>query len=114
MENMEGIIIPLAFFGAVFVILYVFFTTRNKERLAMIEKGADASLFAHGKRRGGALKFGMLFVGVALGIFAGNMLQRFVGFPEEAAYFSMIFLFGGASLIAYSLIEKKNCKNEVE
>ena len=40
----EDIIVPIAIFGTIFGILYVFFTTRNKERLALIEKGMDPNL----------------------------------------------------------------------
>jgi RNA polymerase sigma factor (sigma-70 family) len=39
---MEEVLIPLIVFGTMFAMLYVFLTTRNKERLALIEKGADA------------------------------------------------------------------------
>ena len=34
-------VVPVAMFACVFGILYVYFTTRNRERMAMIEKGAD-------------------------------------------------------------------------
>ena len=40
-----GVLIPFAFFALVFASLYVHLTTRNKERLALIEKGADPELF---------------------------------------------------------------------
>ena len=46
---MEGLIGFIAFFAMVFGIAYVYYTTRNKERMALIEKGADASLFNTGK-----------------------------------------------------------------
>ena len=42
---MEVLIAFIAFFATVFGIYYVHITTRNKERMALIEKGADASLF---------------------------------------------------------------------
>jgi len=37
----EEILIPLSFFAAVFGIAYLYFITRNKERMALIEKGAS-------------------------------------------------------------------------
>ena len=40
---MEEILIPISFFLAVFGVIYLFLSTRNKERLALIEKGADAT-----------------------------------------------------------------------
>jgi len=42
---MEPVIVFIALFATVFGVTYVFFTTRNKERLAMIEKGVDSKLF---------------------------------------------------------------------
>ncbi len=44
----EFIVMPLliaAFFG----IFYLHYSTRNRERMALIEKGADASIFVKGK-----------------------------------------------------------------
>ena len=46
---MEVLVAFIAFFATVFGIYYVHITTRNKERMALIEKGADASLFNTGK-----------------------------------------------------------------
>jgi len=42
----EGIVIPASLFLTIFGIVYLYFSTRNKERLALIEKGADASNFS--------------------------------------------------------------------
>ena len=72
---MEPLIAFIAFFATVFGIMYIHYTTRNKERMALIEKGADASLFNTGKegQKGSinwgkfTLKIGMLRVLVADG-----------------------------------------------
>jgi F0F1-type ATP synthase assembly protein I len=103
------IIIPITLFAGIFGIFYVYITARNKERMSMIEKGADASMFVT-KRRYFAmtLKIGMLLVGIALGILIGSIIDEFTTLPSEVAYFSMIFLFGGISLIANSVLEKKD------
>ena len=105
----QDIIIPIALFGSIFGILYVYFTTRNKERLALIEKGADASLFNTGKRNNKtvALKIGMFLCGIALGLLLGNVIAETTRLQEEIAYFSMTFLCGGLSLIIFYFIEKK-------
>jgi hypothetical protein len=102
-------IIPIMLFGGIFGIFYVYITARNKERMAMIEKGADASMFVT-KRNYFAmtLKIGMLFVGVALGILMGAIIDEYTTLPTEAGYFSMIFLFGGTALIINGLMEKKS------
>ena len=46
----EVIIIP-AIFGVLFGIYYLFISARNKERMALIEKGADASIFYSSKNK---------------------------------------------------------------
>ncbi|MEP7169110.1 MAG: DUF6249 domain-containing protein [Bacteroidota bacterium] len=107
----EDIIIPITLFGTIFGISYVFFSTRNKERLALIEKGADASLFTSTRKSGinktFALKIGMFLVGIALGLLLGNVIAETTRLKEEVAYFSMTFLCGGLSLITFYFIEKK-------
>ena len=104
----EEVLIPLALFASIFGILYVYFTARNKERLSMIEKGVDASMFASKRNYANlTLKFGMLLVGVALGILVGSLIDEYTTLPEEVGYFSMIFLFGGLALIANSILENK-------
>ena len=49
-DDAAELLIPISFFLVVFGIIYLYFSTRNKERLALIEKGADASIFNLGKR----------------------------------------------------------------
>jgi hypothetical protein len=113
---METLTAFIALFATVFGIVYVHYTTRNKERMALIEKGADASLFNTGKEGTKwsiswgkiTLKIGMLFMGIALGILAGAIMT-YVGILNEASnYTSMIFFFGGLSLAVFYLIDRKN------
>lgn len=110
---MEDILVPLAFFATVFGALYVYYTTRNKERLALIEKGADPKLFKT-KDAGSAfrtLKFGLFFIGIAIGIIAGYLAggEGNGKMDEVPAYFSMIFLFGGLALVgSYFLPQKRS------
>jgi ABC-type Fe3+-siderophore transport system permease subunit len=106
----------IALFAAIFGVLYVYYTTRHKERLALIEKGADASLFNTGKEASRwsfnwakfTLKIGMLFMGVALGILAGALMSNAGILDEDANYPAMIFFFGGLSLVLFYVIDRKN------
>lgn len=102
------VIIPVFLFAIIFGAFYVYISARNKERMAMIEKGADASMFVT-KRSYFAmtLKVGMLLVGIALGILIGSLIAEYTTLPEEVAYFSMIFMFGGLALIINAILEKK-------
>ena len=112
---MEGLIGFIALFATIFGIMYVFFTTRNKERLALIEKGAEASLFNTGKEGGlfkiswskFTLKIGMLAIGIAAGIFLAGLLAPTGFMDEDALYPSLVFFFGGLSLVIFYLIDRK-------
>ena len=103
------ILIPLIVFASLFAVIYVFLNTRNKERMALIEKGADASLFATKKKsfRNITMKIGMLAVGIGVGILMGSILDSYTVLDEEVAFPSMIFLFGGLFLVGNAMIEKK-------
>lgn len=91
------------------LMFYVFFTGRHRERMSMIDKGVDANIFYSKKRHSisPTLKFGMLLVGVAVGILLGEVLSNNTNINRGTAYMSMIFLFGGISLIINFLIERK-------
>lgn len=112
---METLIAFIALFATVFGILYMFFTTRNKERLALIEKGAEASLFSTGKDRVSifnwskfTLKVGMLSMGIAVGILVGAILGQTGVLNEDACYASMILIFGGLSLVLFYVIDRRS------
>ncbi|MGA1976456.1 MAG: DUF6249 domain-containing protein [Bacteroidales bacterium] len=111
-----GVLIAfIAFFATFFGIMYVFFTTRSRERLSLIEKGADASLFDTGKENVRhlnwgkfTLKTGMFLIGIGIGIIAGSILDTLNIMQRGADYVSMIFLFGGLSLVLFYIIDRKS------
>ncbi len=113
---METAIVFISLIAAIFGILYIFYSTRHKERLALIEKGADASLFNTGKEGSRVnfswnkftLKLGMLAMGIAVGILVGAILSNAGVLDEDANYPAMIFFFGGLSLVLFYLIDRKN------
>jgi hypothetical protein len=103
----RDLFVSLAAFASIFGIIYVFLMTRHRERIAMLEKGVDLSFFAPKGTSSHTLKFGMLSVGIAVGILMGNYLHRADVMSKAPAFLSMIFLFGGVSLILNFLIERK-------
>jgi hypothetical protein len=113
---MEGVIITISLFAAVFGIFYMFYSTRNRERMALIDKGADASLFNTGKDKSGfswsrfTLKLGILFMGVALGIVVGELMAQSGALYDGVSYPSCIFFFGGLSLVLYYVIFDRKSK----
>lgn len=106
----SDIFIALAVFGACFGIVYVAVTAKNRERLAMIDKGMNP--FENRKVRKtnthALLKWSLLIIGLGLGVFFGSLLDTLTTLEAEAAYFGSILFFGGVGLIIAYLIAKKH------
>jgi len=104
----EDIVIPIALFAALFGIVYVVITARNRERMAMLEKGADPKDLISGKPSvHNILKWALLLVGVGLGIFIGSLFATYTHIDEEAAYFASALFFGGLGLVVAYLVARK-------
>ncbi len=107
---MVEILVPLGFFAMIVAIVYL--VVRKKERLSLIQHGADASTLKMDKESNGPLKFGLLLIGIALGILLGNLISEYTSMQEEVAYFSMTFICGGISLLIYYMMDKKQHKEK--
>jgi hypothetical protein len=124
---MEAAIVFMFLFAVVFGIFYLFYSTRNKERLALIEKGADASIFMKGEQNRKAAPFwkvlilnlGLLAMGIGVGILLATILSYHFAYngswdnrPNNAIesgvfYAASIFLCaGGALLIGFRQTKK--------
>jgi len=104
-----GIIINLGLFTAIVLAIYYSVRARNKERMALIEKGVDISeIYKKKENRHGFFKFGFILIGIAVGMVFGVIFSKLGLLPDVVSYFSMILLFGGASvLLANYLVAKK-------
>ncbi|MBT8285044.1 MAG: hypothetical protein HKO75_06630 [Flavobacteriaceae bacterium] len=112
------IIIFISIFLMIFGISYLYLTTRNKERLALIEKGAEANIFVKGKREGTApfwkvliLNISLLLMGIGLAIFIASLMVE-MGLDEDVAYPGTIFLMAGLGLYLGFTLTKKLDKEE--
>lgn len=98
----EDILVPMSFFLAVFGVVYLYLSTRNKERLALIEKGADASIFMKGGKTSFykviLLNVALLLMGVGLGVFIAIFVTTYTALDKNAVYPAVIFLMAGLSL----------------
>ncbi|MGB5699223.1 DUF6249 domain-containing protein [Muriicola sp.] len=108
------VIVFISLFLVVFGICYLYFTTRNKERLALIEKGAEASIFVKGKREETApfwkvliVNLALLLMGIGVAIFVASFLANALGLDEEVAYPGTIFLMAGVGLYLGFTLTKK-------
>src|SRR6056297_2491106 len=109
MNSLE-FLVPVSFFALVYGIFHLFI--RRKERLALIEKGVTASIFNKDADVSPSLKYGIFSIGIAIGFLMGEFLYKATTVNEGVAYLSMIFLFGGAALIVYYIIGRKNLRKE--
>lgn len=107
------ILVPMSMFLAIFGVVYLYLSTRNKERLALIEKGADARIFMSGAKDGPAfykvilLNLALLLMGIGIGAFIALLLVTYTSLNENAVYPAMIFFMAGASLFAGFTMTKK-------
>ena len=114
MEAFALMIPILAVVGAVIIIIYLR-RYEHIERMAIIEKGVEASILAWKKPRrfSGALRASLLFIGGGVGLLLGYFLDRSYNM-EEVAYFSMLFIFGGIGLGLAYLVEERRYKENRE
>ena len=105
----ENIIVPVVLFLVIGLSYYFFLQARTKERLACIDKGLDVmpSQRKPVNTRKTIFTIGLLMIGISLGLFIGYLLSEYLAIQKQTAYFSMILLFGGLSLVIANLIKFK-------
>lgn len=111
---MEVSIVFISLFIVVFGIFYLYYNTRHKERLALIEKDKDVSVFAsqrqtrpHSVWKVVLLNLGLIAIGVGTGILFGSLLYHLTGIYEEQAIAASIFLMSGIALLVGFFLTKK-------
>ncbi|WP_316828319.1 DUF6249 domain-containing protein [Pedobacter miscanthi] len=113
---MEGILVPISLFLGAFAMVFGIRYLSNKEKMAMIERGIDPGIHKATPKPFLSLKFGLLLVGLGIGLlvalfivrsmFGSNMAHGEEG-QAVAVYFGCIGIFGGLGLIVSYLVEKK-------
>jgi hypothetical protein len=111
----------LGTFGIPGVIVLWYLYSRHRERMRLIEKGLTPeevkSYFTEAKKPKNpyaALKWGILFLFVGLGIFVSNILYNTYDF-DEGVSFGIVLIFGGLGLLLYyAIITSKTRRDEKE
>jgi flagellar biosynthesis protein FliQ len=125
-KNLKLYIMPELVFISLFVIIfgifYLHYSTRNKERLSLIEKGADASIFFSAKAPQSKrsvpiwkiliLNLALLLIGIGSGIFLASILDAYTVINDEVAYTGSVFLMAGVGLYVGFIQSKKLVKKE--
>lgn len=107
-------VLPLvALCAMVFGIVYINVTARHRQRMAMIAKGMDPGGLGPRRDQQMGLAFGLLMLGVGLGLFLGHLLAHVMPPAPNAydphpanplPYFIMVLLCGGGALVAHHFI----------
>lgn len=104
MEFAEEFVIPViavaGFYAVLIVWIYLFFSSRNRIRMALIEQGKDASIFKVSNDRTLSLRNGLVAIMVGIGLILGYLLEE-AGMSDFVAYLSMVLIMGGLGLVGF-------------
>ena len=119
-EALVPLVGSVSMFATIFGIVYM----RNRENMALIEKGINPRQMSQRPRFYTSLKYGLLICGAGLGLMAAFLIDEFClnhnaviagtselytrDFPQ--IYFALISVGGGLGLIISYLVEKKGWK----
>lgn len=108
-----ALLIPIILSVGLFALIFGIYYLRNKERMAMIERGFELQGTPPKKQDNTffTLTFGLLLIGCGLGLFIAYLMDYFVfriSDDNPAIYFSLIAIFGGLGLFISYLIERKS------
>lgn len=109
----------ISLFALIFGVVYYFLMTRHKERMSLIENGADAKLFQTEQKKKSyfySMMIGVVFICLALGIAFGVILDEYMfrdyyHDDNPAPYFISIFFFIGVGFVSSFFLSKKMTEN---
>lgn len=102
---MGEIVGPAGFFLLVYGIVYLY--VRKKERMELLRRGLDPNTFRPIEKTKLNLKYGLILCAIGFGMLIAKILIVAQIMEPQEGYLSMIFIFGGASLLIYYFWEKK-------
>ncbi len=113
----EAFFLTLGFLGA-FGTIFGLFYLRNKENMALIEKGINPKEYTTRPAPYRSLKWGLLLMGAGLGLLLGYVFSEqimHIGNDNPVMYFSMLAICGGAGLfLSYRIEKKETIDNKVD
>lgn len=105
---MIAFLVPISFALCLTFMVYIFLNARNRERMAVIEKGLEPEMLNFSAdSKWMILRLGMLMIAVGLGFFIGFILEEHSHLPPAASQVTLVLIFGGLALIANFFIERK-------
>ena len=97
MLELTPIFVLAIIFGFIYAIVYL--NIRRKERMALLERGADPSIFQEPQtEKKNSLRYGLFLIGLAIGILMGNVLEVSTNLGREALISQWSFYLAGLRL----------------
>jgi 4-hydroxybenzoate polyprenyltransferase len=114
---MEAAFVFIALFAGIFGIMYFYLQSRHKERMSLIENGADAKLFKTEERKKPfffSMLLGILFICLALGIGTGSWIDSTLDnrSENEVIYIMSVFFFLGIGFVTAYFFHKKELEKK--
>lgn len=118
-EVIVATLVPLSFFALIFGIMYI----RNRENMALIERGINPRQYSNKPKSNSSLKYGLLMVGSGSGLAIAYLIDVLMIKPmhvvvengmairsdeNPALYFALIAIGGGLGLARSYAIERKD------
>ncbi len=111
--------VPIIFFlsaaAVIITFMFLYFSTRHKERMSLIESGRDASIFderAPKRKTSSALKYGLFFVFIGFGVLMGIFMEEAFRMPDAGGVIPSVLISGGLALLLYYKITKDNAMED--
>ena len=113
-------LVPIVLFISMALTLFGIFYMRNKENMALIERGINPR---ESYKKFGSLtylKYGLLMIGAGIGLLSAYLIDESmpkgslgIGPERPALYFSLIGICGGVGLVISYFIEKKEMDKHI-
>ncbi|MFH0760672.1 MAG: DUF6249 domain-containing protein [Bacteroidota bacterium] len=125
---MATAVVFIVLIASAFGIFYLYFSTRHRERMGLIDKGVNASLFSNPqatkppRQKAPSVRFsmksGMLIIGTGVGLIVSFLVYNWtgrIGDGIEALYIvGIVFVFGGLGLVGGYLLGRKMDKEDIK
>lgn len=106
--DLVEILVPFFFFAFTFGSIYIYVMSNHKEKMALIERGAEADKFYHRKSKNTFLRFGFLLIGGGFGFILGLLISNlFHSSYSEGVILASSLLFSGIFIILSYIFEQK-------
>lgn len=105
---MDGtaVVAIISVFGFAAFLVYMFFSSRHRERMALIESGKDAGIFSGVSRGLASLKWGLVLTMIGIGLAIGLYIDIGRDHDGPVATFPMVFIFAGIGLLSFYFLTK--------